>query len=60
VLLTGDIEAPASRTAALPARGLVVHRIWRSPWETKRALTAQRVWSARQRLLDAARESAPR
>jgi hypothetical protein len=45
------------RRARNKGKGPVAHRIWRSiPWETRRALTADRVWSARQQLLDAARE----
>jgi hypothetical protein len=42
------------RRARNKGKGPVAHRIWRSiPWETKRALTADRVWSARRQLLDA-------
>ncbi|MFC6020848.1 hypothetical protein ACFP2T_32345 [Plantactinospora solaniradicis] len=45
------------RRARNKGKGPVVHQIWRSiPWERKRALTAEQVWSARQQLLDAARE----
>jgi hypothetical protein len=45
------------RRARNKGKGPVAHRIWRSiPWETKRILTADRVWSARQQLLDATRE----
>jgi hypothetical protein len=45
------------RRARNKGKGPVAHRIWRSiPRQTRRALTADRVWSARQQLLDAARE----
>jgi hypothetical protein len=45
------------RRARNKGKGPVVHQIWRSiPWERRRALTADQVWSARQQLLDAARE----
>ena len=45
------------RRARNKGKGPVVHRIWRAiPSQTRRALTADRVWSARQQLLDAARE----
>lgn len=45
------------RRARDKGKGPVAHRIWRSiPWETKRDLTADQVWSARQQLLDAARQ----
>lgn len=45
------------RRARNKGKGPVVHRIWRSiSWGTKRALTADRVWSSRQQLLDAVRE----
>jgi hypothetical protein len=44
------------RRARNKGKGPVVHRIWRSlPGETKRALTADLAWSARQQILDAAR-----
>ncbi|MBF9134040.1 hypothetical protein I0C86_34645 [Plantactinospora sp. S1510] len=47
------------RRARNRGKGPVVHQIWRSiPWERKRALTADQVWTARQQLLDAAREHA--
>ncbi|WP_326999802.1 hypothetical protein OHA72_32295 [Dactylosporangium sp. NBC_01737] len=43
------------RRARNKGKGPVVHRIWRSlPTQTKRALTADLVWSARQQVLDAA------
>ncbi|MEV4516264.1 hypothetical protein AB0K00_45795 [Dactylosporangium sp. NPDC049525] len=43
------------RRARNKGKGPVVHRIWRSlPADTKRALTADLVWSARQLILEAA------
>ena len=45
------------RRARNKGKGRVVHRIWRAiPSQTRRALTADRVWSARQQVLDATRE----
>ena len=45
------------RRARNKGKGPVAHRIWRSiPPETRRTLTTDRVWSARQQLLDAARD----
>ncbi len=47
------------RRARGKGKGPVVHRIWRSlPGDTKRALTADLVWSARQDVLAAARDVA--
>jgi DNA-binding transcriptional regulator YdaS (Cro superfamily) len=46
------------RRSKKKGKGPVVHKIWRSiPWETKKALSVDRVWEARAQLVAASREA---
>lgn len=48
------------RRAKGKAKGSVVHTLWRLiPWETKKELTAVKIWEAREQLVSAVRNLAP-